>query len=141
MRQDAPLHQPMSIDAIVEAYARALDDFLVGPRRNQHIVAGPIKTYLRKSFRPGEGRVVKALDLAGIEIEPAFQRKGLAGHILDLLEEKNPFPVLFVESVVNKDFEAFLARRGYLIERQDPGTDITTNATIAKTANRPHAFR
>lgn len=132
---------PLSADSIIETYRQALLEFLQGPRRNQHVVAGPVTTYLRKSARPLEGKIEQALDLASIDIKPAWQQKGLAGRILDLLEAENPFPILFVESVVNKTFEAFLARRGYAIARQDPGSDLSTNATHAKPSSKRPALR
>ena len=132
---------PLSEDSIIGTYRQALLDFLAGPRRNQHVKAGPVATYLRKGVRPLDGKIDKALDLASIEIEPAWQQKGLAGRILDLLEAENPFPILFVESIVNKDLEAFLARRGYAIERQDPGVDFVKNAILAKTSSRRPALR
>ena len=131
----------MCIDAIIETYRQALLEFLEGPRRNQHVVAGPVTTYLRKSVRPNEGKIEKALDLASIDIKPAWQQKGLAGRILELLEAENPFQILFVESVVNKDFEAFLARRGYAIERQDLAADFVTNAMRVRPSSRRPALR
>ena len=86
----------MCIDAIIETYRQALLEFLQGPRRNQYVVAGPVTTYLRKSVRPNEGKIEKALDLASIDIKPAWQQKGLAGRILELLEAENPFQILFM---------------------------------------------
>jgi len=63
------------IDAIIETYRQALLEFLQGPRRNQHVVAGPVTTYLRKSSRPLDGKIEQALDLASIDIKPAWQKK------------------------------------------------------------------
>lgn len=123
----SPLEQ-QQIDATLEAFRAALEDFLASDRRNQHVLAGPVVTYLRKGARAIDGRIEQALDLASIQIAPEWQGKGLGSRLLDLIEARNPYPYLFVESIVNPDFAGMLVKRGYRLKEQCPGIDISMDA-------------
>lgn len=127
-----PMQSSRIFEDIIAAYRKQLVAFLKGPERSRHLAAGPVKSYLRKGVRCVGGAMVKTLDLASIDIDPAARHQGLGGRILALIEDENPFECVFVESVLNKDFADFLARRGYAIRRQDPAIDIPVDATLLR---------
>lgn len=70
-----------------------------------------INAYLRKARRFINGKMVRTLDLASITVIP--QHAGGCSALLDRLELLNTFDMIFVESVLNEDLAAYLARRGY----------------------------
>jgi GNAT superfamily N-acetyltransferase len=81
-----------------------------------------MRVYVRNTSRYSNGSLVKCLDVASIEVEPALQGRGLFRSWLRKAEEeafKRGLSV-FIESVLNPFLPEVLARYGYAEDRMNP---------------------
>lgn len=75
-----------------------------------------LKFYVRKSQRYIENEICPVIDLASIEVEPDFQRKGYFNAVLAAFEQftaQEKF-VLYVESVLSEIVRNRLEKLGYI---------------------------
>lgn len=100
----------------IETYFHNLTLWLKGPTRNQFVFASDDKivTYLRKGHHYVGDKIQDTLDIARIEIEDKWQRKGIGKAVVDGIHAANPFPITFIESILNPDFYTWLKREGWL---------------------------
>lgn len=79
-----------------------------------------VSLYARATFRISDERIKsKTLELARVEVAPAFRRMGLFTRVLDLFEAKaaEHGRRVFVESVLNELVANLLIARGYVKQR------------------------
>lgn len=77
-------------------------------------MVGNVHIYLRARSRIIEQARVKVLDIGSVEVIAEKRGQGEFTKILDELERINPFPVLYIENVLNQRFADFFERRGYV---------------------------
>ena len=103
-----------------------IDDFLKSSVKNAHLSfqsenGGEVYLYARKSMRYLKNiGYLSAFDIASIDVE--YPGRKTFSVLLDTLEKSlssETFTMIFVESIVNTNFEAFLRKRNYLDYRED----------------------
>lgn len=88
-----------------------LMEFLNSPIKRTWLVTKEISVYLRKGRHVGmNGAIRTYLDIANIEVRPAFQRKGIFKSFLSLCQRIQPYDGVFVENVLTPILRAYLRR-------------------------------
>ncbi len=108
----------MTHQAIIEELQQQFRLFIADRRRNLFLEAGPVRTYIRKGYHcvVKEGRPPEAfrtLDIASIDIDKPHRGHGLGSSILIAFHAINPFPMTYVENVLNPDFCRHLHLNGW----------------------------
>lgn len=98
-----------------EKWQKALDEFLSGRVRSTWVQEGYASVYLRKSQRYVEGRVVTALDIANIVVDPICWRMGVCTETFRVLHSNNPYQITYVENVLNNYLFDHLKKAGYIL--------------------------
>ncbi|HEY9299817.1 MAG TPA: GNAT family N-acetyltransferase [Phormidium sp.] len=135
IRQEVPL--PKNLSASIENRLKLLqcriEDFCVISQnsnwyfKNSWIKqSGIASLYLRRSIRliPEltdsavdysllQSKMSCTLDIAAIQVEPAYQRKGIGSYLVNLCHEIHPQRVTYVESVHNPILASWLERNGW----------------------------
>lgn len=96
-----------------------LKDFLQSPDYSRWIFHRKVKVYVRKStryLRMNEQKPIayRCLDIANIEVSPKYQRQGIFKKVLQTWINYNPFPVVFIENVLNEDLYAWLMQQPHI---------------------------
>lgn len=101
-----------------------VQDVLEGRVRNAHVMWGPIQLYIRNSRRFFRGAMVKAADVASIEVPEELRGQGLGAAFFDFWEQQafDRGLHVYVESILNLRFRAWLLRRGYTPCSSDPSS-------------------
>jgi N-acetylglutamate synthase-like GNAT family acetyltransferase len=99
---------------------KELQPLLSGQLRSLWVVEGSLKIYFRAGYARRLGdQTVKVLDIASVEVLESSRGQGLFTAALDKIEALRPREGLFVESVLDKRFQDFFTRRGYLTAFED----------------------
>jgi hypothetical protein len=93
-----------------------LQAFLQSSMRNQWVETDRFNIYLRKGVHCIDGELQKCLDLATFEVFPQFRRQGVFKHLLLTCQDCNPFPVLYIENVVNKHLHKYLQQHPQMLQ-------------------------
>lgn len=97
----------------------ALLKFMASPRRNAWIACGPVEVYIRKANRYIEGRMVKTLDLANIQVEEKKRSQGYFRAFIANVELLNRsdwgVEYIYVESILEPRLIPFLSANGYTL--------------------------
>jgi len=72
--------------------------------------------YIRLSYRAVDGKLIRALDFANIQIKDNWQNKGVFTAIRKKYE---PEYNIFIESIMNELFYASLLKDGYTVMQND----------------------
>lgn len=96
-----------------------LKDFLHSSERSRWLCNNKVKVYVRKSTRylrinDQKALPYKCLDIASIEVTPKYQRQGIFKKVLQTWINYNPFPVVFIENVLNDDLYTWLMQQSYI---------------------------
>lgn len=97
-----------------------LIDFLDSPKKSAWVRVGFIDLYVRKSSRNLflRGKLVKVFDLANVLVDSEKQGCGVftaaLGEIERLIQSRNVFEGIYVESVQTQRLCDFFLKRGYL---------------------------
>lgn len=106
----------------IETYAVGqLNQFLASGAHNQWLRFPTGDVYVRKGFHKINGQITNTLDIANISIKQQFRGKGIGTTIFESFHQNNPFPMTFVESVINERLEQWLERNQWLsVEWSNP---------------------
>lgn len=88
-----------------------IDKFLESKYRNVWLIADPVRVYVRKSQRLLDGKNVKSFDMANVEVDPEYWRRGCMKMTIETILRKsaeNGFDIVYVESVLNKHVSEYL---------------------------------
>lgn len=85
--------------------------FLSGKDRNSWLQDKNLKVYVRKSTRMIGADLVEALDIANITA--ARPGRGHGTGFINWAHSANPYPVTYIENVLNEGFAEHLARNGW----------------------------
>lgn len=77
-------------------------NFISSPCRNKWLEVGPVKVYVRKSYRQAQ----PCLDLASIEIKYLHRRQGHFKQTLSLFQKHSSH--VYIENVLNPDLRRYL---------------------------------
>lgn len=81
---------------------------------NEWLSIPPLEVYLRcPANRYLNHEKVQSLDLANVSVDQDAQGQGYFAEFLKVLEEKNPYDVLYVENVLSKRLAEVLRKHGY----------------------------
>lgn len=107
----------------IESFFANFEKFLASKVRNQYIGSDDevISVYARKGHHYVGDSVQLTLDIARIEIDPKSQGKGIGTAIVNGVHGLNPFPVTFIESILNTQFYNRLKKQDWLdVENSNP---------------------
>lgn len=97
-----------------------LKEFLAGPMHNIWLGDADLQVYVRKGRRYlGGDKLVHVRDIANISAtEPG---KGIGTSFIREAHALNPFPITYIESILNESFLNHLLRDGWLlVKRHEP---------------------
>lgn len=107
---------------------------------NQWVQNECAKVYIRVRRRLVDQEQVQSLDLATIEVAPAWREKGVMSYIIAQTHAMNPWSITYVENVLNPIVAHHLESRGWV---QDPAMpyDVsyykrTSTSTLVQTRPR-----
>lgn len=100
----------------IDSFFRELKEFLSRTSRNAwlHSENDIIQVYVRKAFHRVGDDMPKTLDIANIKVDELTQGKGIGTAVVDGIHAINPFPVTFIESILNTSFYDHLKKQGWL---------------------------
>lgn len=89
--------------------------------KNAWVVYDDMDIYLRRTIRFYNQEILNitefnCLDLATVQMEDHFQHQGRFKRLLTYLIEINPYPLLYIENVLNTDLYHYLKTRIDFIE-------------------------
>lgn len=91
--------------------------------RNTHVDVGPVRIYTRRSHRSIDGKMVPMLDIASVNVDVEFQKKGYFTAIVKGLLEKYPADNFFIESIVNENVRKVGERFGFKVKYQGSSSE------------------
>jgi N-acetylglutamate synthase-like GNAT family acetyltransferase len=88
--------------------------------RSLWVVEGSLKIYFRAGYARRLGdHTARVLDLASIEVSEGSRGQGLFTAALEEIEAARPLEGLLIENVLDKRFQEFFIKRGYLSSFED----------------------
>ena len=86
--------------------------------RNTRVDVGPVRIYSRRSYRSINGKMLPMLDIASVNVDREFQKRGYFTAIVKGLLEKYPTENFFIESIVNENVRKVGERFGFKTKYQ-----------------------
>src|SRR5579864_6244189 len=86
---------------IMDQFAVFLDKAEICRMHRQWLENAAMRVYLRKTQRIIQRRVLTCLDIASIEIEEQYYRRGLFSSFVTKVQEMNPYQVTYLEQALN----------------------------------------
>ena len=90
--------------------------FLQSSVRNQWLTTSKFRVYVRKGKHLISGELQDCLDLANVEVYHAFRRQGIFKDLLLVCQQNNPFPILYIENVINDELCEHLRSYSKMLE-------------------------
>jgi GNAT superfamily N-acetyltransferase len=103
---------------IIATLVAQLETFLDHPTlRNRWIEADDVMSvYLRKAYRRASYPTIASLDIASIEVDPEYQRRGLFRTFVTEAHQRHPYRMTYLESVHTPVLERWCERHGWTLE-------------------------
>lgn len=100
-------------DALV-AFKQELTDFLDGRLPNLYVHGNDVvSVYTRKGVHCVNGELANCLDIASISVSENMRNRGVGTSVINHMHRVNPYPITFVESLLNAELYARLLADGW----------------------------
>lgn len=96
-----------------------IDSFIAGPKKNEWLYPGPIRLYIRKSWRILNGNRHPTIDIATVEIETDERHKGIFTWMCEHIVKVSPHTV-YIENVQYAWLCSSLTSRGWKRDTKYP---------------------